>query len=137
MSGKTGMDELDFPTARKRKEQELDPDQASFFRALTDVAERARSEEPFQKHSETSRAAADAMRGEASKTLRAKVYEAIVASGDKGMTDPELQAELELTGSTQRPRRVRLVELGLVIDSGKRRDSSKGRSCTVWKATTI
>jgi len=31
VTGKTGMDELDFPTARKRKEQELDPDQVGLF----------------------------------------------------------------------------------------------------------
>ena len=119
MTRKTGVDEIDFEVAPRRKEQEVDPDQASLF-------------EPFQKHSETSREAANAMRGKASKTLRAKVYRAIVASGDKGMTDPEIQAELQLTGSSQRPRRIRLVELGLVIDSGKCRESATGRRCTVW-----
>jgi len=31
VTGKTGMDEFDFPTARKRKEQELDPDQVGLF----------------------------------------------------------------------------------------------------------
>ena len=93
--------------------------------------------EPLQKHSETSREAADAMRGKASKTLRAKVYRAIIASGERGMTDPEIQVDLQLAGSTQRPRRVRLVDLGLVIDSGKCRESTKGRRCTVWIAAII
>lgn len=122
MKRRTVMDELDLVPEPKPKV--VDPDQASFF-------------EPFQRHSETSREAADAIRGKASKTLRAKVYRAIVASGDRGMTDPELQAELGLTGSTQRPRRVRLVELGLVIDSGKCRASATGRRCTVWVWTAI
>ena len=88
---------------------------------------------PFQRHSDTSKAAAAALRG--SQTLRALVYEAIASSGDRGMTDPEAQAHLGLSGSTQRPRRVRLVELGLVRDSGNRRASEARRLCTVWVAT--
>ena len=88
---------------------------------------------PFQRHSDTSRAAAAALKG--SKTLRALVYKAITSSGARGMTDPEAQAHLGLGGSTQRPRRVRLVELELVRDSGNRRASATGRLCTVWVAT--
>ena len=88
---------------------------------------------PFQRHSGTSKAAAAALRG--SQTLRALVYEAIASSGDRGMTDPEAQAHRGLSGSTQRPRRVRLVELGLVRDSGNRRASEARRLCTVWVAT--
>jgi len=88
---------------------------------------------PFQRHSDTSKAAAVALKD--SKALRALVYKAITASGERGMTDPEAQAHLGLKGSTQRPRRVRLVELGLVRDSGKRRASQAGRPCTVWVAT--
>tara|TARA_R110002020_G_scaffold75774_2_gene192540 strand:- start:1877 stop:2248 length:372 start_codon:yes stop_codon:yes gene_type:complete len=85
---------------------------------------------PFQRHSDTSKEAAAKLEG--SETLRALVYQAIASSGDDGMTDPELQAELGLSGSTQRPRRVRLVELGLVRDSGNSRASKAGRQCTVW-----
>jgi len=88
---------------------------------------------PFQRHSDTSKAAAAALEG--SQTLRALVYKAITSSGARGMTDPEAQAHLGLSGSTQRPRRVRLVELGLVRDSGNRRESQAGRLCTVCGST--
>ena len=88
---------------------------------------------PFQRHSETSKEAAAALEG--SETLRALVYKAITSSGARGMTDPEAQAELGLSGSPQRPRRVRLVEMGLVRDSGNRRASEAGRLCTVWVAS--
>ena len=87
---------------------------------------------PFPRHSDTSKAAAAALRG--SQTLRALVYKAIASSGGHGMTDSEVQAHLGLSGSTQRPRRVRLVELGFVRDSGNRRASKTGRLCTVWIA---
>jgi hypothetical protein len=87
---------------------------------------------PFQRHSDTSKAAAAALKGR--ETLQALVYEAITSSGARGMTDPEAQVHLSLSGSTQRPRRVRLVELGLVRDSGNRRASEAGRLCTVWVA---
>lgn len=88
---------------------------------------------PFQPHSDTSKEAAAALEG--SETLRALVYKAITSSGARGMTDTEVQAELGLSGSTERPRRVRLVQLGLVRDSGNRRASEAGRQCTVWVAT--
>jgi hypothetical protein len=86
---------------------------------------------PFQKHSDTSRDAAAKILP-AVGTLRRKVLEALQAVGSQGMTDEELQSRLNLTGSTQRPRRIELVAAGLVIDSGQRRPAESGRSAVVW-----
>ena len=85
----------------------------------------------FQRHSETSRTAALEIETSA-KTLRAKVLGFIRISGDYGATDEELQVALEMNPSTQRPRRVELVEKGLVVDSGKKRKTKSNRSATVW-----
>jgi hypothetical protein len=52
-----------------------------------------------------------------------------------GATDQELQRLCRLSGDTERPRRVRLVELGLVEDSGQTRRGASGRKATVWTVT--
>lgn len=91
--------------------------------------------EPYQAHSDTSRDAAEAIAGKAN-TLRRLVYEFIKECGSHGATDIECQRELGLDGSTQRPRRVRLVQLGLIEDSGETRSSPSGRQSVVWRATT-
>ena len=86
---------------------------------------------PHQMHSPTSRAAAEAiMPSEGS--LEEAVYDCIVQAGEHGMTDAEVQTRLGLDGSTQRPRRVRLVEKGLVKDSGETRKTKTGRHAVVW-----
>ena len=88
---------------------------------------------PFQKHSATSRSAADAIEPNAG-TLRAKVLAVIRGCGERGATDLEVQRAISLGGSTQRPRRVKLVELGLVQDSGRTRLTESGRKAVVWMA---
>ena len=85
---------------------------------------------PCQPHSETSRAAADAL-GDAT-TLRRAVYEALVEHGP--MTDEQLQDALVMNPSTERPRRVELVGLGLVADSGKRGRTRAGCVAVLWSA---
>ena len=87
------------------------------------------TQEPHQAHSATSRAAALGIAGKAG-TLRRLVYDCLVTHGPA--TDREMQSRLSMAGSTQRPRRVRLVQLGLVKDSGKQR-KHEGRSATVWQ----
>ena len=64
-------------------------------------------------------------------TQRRRVLDAIAASG--GLTDEEIQARLAMNPSTQRPRRVELVEGGWIKDSGARRPSSSGRESIVWE----
>ena len=86
---------------------------------------------PFQRHSDASFAAARSLEL-AAPTLRGKVYAALCARSD-GMIDEELQAALGMNPSTQRPRRIELVEMGLVVDSGETRKTASGRAATVWK----
>ena len=92
--------------------------------------------EPFQRHSDTSRAAALSIAGNAG-TDRRLVYDYLKAAGRYGATDLELQDALRMVGSTERPRRVRLVELGYVTDSGRRRKTPTNRDAVVWVVTGL
>lgn len=87
----------------------------------------------FQPHSPSSRAAAVHVAPSAD-TMRAAVLRVIRESPD-GLTDIEIQERLHMNGSTQRPRRVELVERGLVRDSGRKRRSASGVACVVWEPT--
>lgn len=89
---------------------------------------------PFVRTSDTSRAAAGRLAPLSAKTLRARVLRVIEAAGEAGRTDEELQDELQMAGSTQRPRRVELVEGGYIRDSGQRRPTHSGRAAVVWVA---
>lgn len=87
---------------------------------------------PAQRHSATSRAAAEAVEPRAA-TLRRAALEAIRAAAD-GLTDEEGVDATGMGGSTWRPRRVELVGLGLVRDSGRVRKVRSGKRATVWVA---
>ena len=88
-------------------------------------------ETPYQKHSDTSRSAAEAI-ADVAHTFKAKVLDAIQKAGAHGMTDEECARKLLLDPNTQRPRRVKLVEEKLVVDSGQRRKTLGGRNAIVW-----
>ena len=85
---------------------------------------------PHQADSEPLRDAAEAILERVSE-LQGVVLRELMRCRDHGATDREIQAATGLSGSTERPRRVELVALGLVVDSGRRRDRS-----TVWVAKT-
>lgn len=68
--------------------------------------------------------------------LRAKVYAWIISRGEDGGTDDEGEAALGICCQTYTPRRRELVQLGLVVDSGRRRPTSSGRPAAVWVAVT-
>lgn len=71
-------------------------------------------------------------------TWRRRVFREIalaVAAGDDGLTDEQIQDLLALNPSTERPRRVELVERGVVEDSERRRPTRSGRSAVVWCLT--
>ena len=88
---------------------------------------------PHVRGSSTSRAAADRqLASGTTPTKRAQVLAAIDASGTLGMTDKEVQAALGMRGSTQRPRRVELVERKQVQDSGQVRGRSVAWVATRW-----
>jgi hypothetical protein len=91
-------------------------------------------EAPCQRHSDTSRAAAEEIEPRVT-TLRRAVLDAIRGAGDHGATDEELQVCLGMNPSTQRPRRIECVRAGLVRDSGRTRLTKSGRKAVVWTAT--
>lgn len=63
-------------------------------------------------------------------TQRRRVLDAIAT---RPSTDDELQAALRMSGNTERPRRVELVDGGWIRDSGARRPSSTGADSIVWE----
>lgn len=81
-------------------------------------------------HPDTSREAAEAVEPRTG-TQRRRVYDLIRETG--GCTDIDCQRVLGLDGNTERPRRVELVEAGLVRDSGERRRVN-GRRMIIWRA---
>ncbi len=87
----------------------------------------------FQAHSNTSKDAAAKIETKA-RTLRGTVYSFLKISNLYGATDEELQTVLGMNPNTERPRRIELVELGLVKDSGRKRDTKSGRKAVVWVA---
>ena len=62
------------------------------------------------------------------------MLDAIRRAGADGLTDEEMLAAVQLAPSTGRPRRIELVQRGLVRDSGNIRKTASGRSAVVWTA---
>ncbi len=87
---------------------------------------------PAQMHSQTSIAAAERALPDAG-TQRWHVYRQLSQWMSTGGTDEELQDALGMNPNTQRPRRIELVERGLVRDSGRTRKTKSGRRATVWE----
>lgn len=77
---------------------------------------------------------ADERSGAMPAPVHLRIYQWLVRRGAYGATDEEMQQELGLNPSTQRPRRVELVRRGLVVDAGHRRATRRGREATVWRA---
>lgn len=88
---------------------------------------------PYQQHSEESRAAAAAVESR-SLSMERTVYRLLRAAGENGMTDMEIMAASGF-GDSARPRRIALVQKGLVADSLKRRKTPRGRDAAVWITT--
>lgn len=76
---------------------------------------------------ETSRDAAQKVLPK-SGTQRAKVYDAIKAAGESGLTDAEVLLHVRINGNSIRPRRLELVEQGLIEAAGQR------NGFTIWRA---
>lgn len=85
-------------------------------------------------HPDTAAAAADSVKTITGQQRR-RVYEFIESRGCLGATDIEIQNALDLNPSSQRPRRIELVERGVVTDSGTKRATPSGRSAAVWIAS--
>lgn len=97
---------------------------------LLEEAEQIARSAPYVRGSETSKKAAGAIQA-SSAALRVQVLAYLLTAG--GATDQEIQQALDMRASTQRPRRVELVEMGLVRDSGRTRETESGREATVWE----
>ena len=84
---------------------------------------------PYQQHSVTSLEAALSMKSHLGR-MEGQVLSYIAARGTYGATDAEI---IEALGShSYRPRRIRLVQLGLLRDSGGTRKTSSGRKAVIW-----
>lgn len=86
---------------------------------------------PAQQHSETSIAAAVAIAPQVNE-LQAIALGFFLQAGEQGLTDEQLSDLMRRGGSTARPRRIELVEKGLVRDSGRTRPGRSGKKMTVW-----
>lgn len=84
----------------------------------------------FVRHSETSKAAAIDNEPRAG-TQRWRVLNVLRAC-PWGLTDHEMQEMLGMNPSTQRPRRIELVNAGLIKDSGRTRATQSGKQAVVW-----
>lgn len=80
----------------------------------------------------TSRDAAKSMEGRTGKQ-RMAVLKAIEDAGALGLTDEQIVDILEINPSSARPRRLELLEAGLITEAGTRKTKS-GRSATIWVA---
>ena len=89
--------------------------------------------EPPAQNTDTSRAAARAAR-HSSARVRAMIRNHLVLCGSYGATDPEIQAALNLSGDTERPRRIELWNAGFIVDSGFVRKTDSGLAAVVWRA---
>ena len=89
----------------------------------------------YQRHGQapTSHAAA-VQEAPATGSKRHAVYQFVKDHHSFGATDEEIQTGLDMNPSTQRPRRVELVDQGLLEDSGRTRLTRSRRSAVVWVA---
>jgi len=65
-------------------------------------------------------------------SLREKVLRAFVEQGDAGFTDEDGIWVTGIPASTYRPRRIELVTMGWLRDSGRTRATRSGRKASVW-----
>ncbi len=86
---------------------------------------------PFAPGSDTSKAAAVGV-GKRANHYREQVYGHIQRAGETGATDREMQAELGMSGDTQRPRRWELARKRDGIGPLIRMNGEKRKGCAVW-----
>lgn len=84
----------------------------------------------------TSEEAAVRIAGHAARQ-RADVLAVIVKAGAFGATDAEIEIATGIRAQSVSPRRGELRELGLIVDSGKRRPTPRGRPAAIWIARTL
>jgi hypothetical protein len=93
----------------------------------------------YQRHDAPPTSAAAAVEAlPCSGTQRAKVYDAI-RQAPAGLTDQEIATTLGMAENSVRPRRLELSDQPkglprLIVDSGRRRQTSAGKQAVVWVA---
>ena len=87
---------------------------------------------PFVPGSSTSQAAAQSLTSATLAHLERVVFEEIEKAGPLGCTDKELEDRCQLSHESTSARRRKLVEKGLVKDSGSKRKSPAGREVSIW-----
>ncbi len=91
---------------------------------------------PRQRHSRTSCGAAEGIHAHVG-ALQRRLIAALATVYPDGLTDIELQEQTGIRESTERPRRVELVEAGLILDSGRTRVApGRTRAAVVWVLST-
>lgn len=78
---------------------------------------------PYATGSDTSKAAAERMAAKPHR-IRADHRRILNVLLAHPLTDREIQRILDMPGDTERPRRGELVAMGLVVDTGERRERS-------------
>ena len=86
---------------------------------------------PYIKGSATSAAAADAIEG-VRRGQETRVYQYLLRRGTHGATDEEIARDCGLNPSSARPRRIRLLEGGMICASAQTRKTSAGRNAVVF-----
>jgi hypothetical protein len=89
---------------------------------------------PFAKGSDTSRAAAEEMQGEAAR-LRRSVLAAYRTAGHFGMTPDQCAKLLHVSVLACRPRCTELLQAGLLERTGERRKNQSGLNANVLRAS--
>jgi len=86
---------------------------------------------PFVRGSETSEAAADE-KAETQASDETRVLEWIRSRGSLGATDDEIEVALGMRHQNASARRNKLVQKGLVCNSGQTRETRSERQATIW-----
>jgi hypothetical protein len=87
----------------------------------------------FQRHSPTSRAAAESLTPTTVNACQRRVL-AYLAKHPEGATDEQMQLGIPMSPSTQRPRRIELVAKGMIVEAGEGKTAS-GRRAVKWQIT--
>ncbi len=88
---------------------------------------------PHQWHSDTSRAAAEAIAPKFGTMTRDVLLQ--LSRFPEGLTDEEGQQAAGMQGNSYRPCRVSLMDKGFVVDSGHRRKTHQRKDAVVWCVT--
>jgi hypothetical protein len=68
-------------------------------------------------------------------SIRARILDVLHSEGEHGLTDDEGEIYLDIKSQSYTPSRRGLVKSEHVVDSGRKRDTSRGRPAAVWVLT--